>query len=133
MHSIDPKLVISVQAGSEAGFSQSGGATNFDVPAPIQFPNLDGLAPGERAAFWSFNHDAGHWEIIGLGTVSPDGRVINSDPGVGILAPGWHYTSPPPNWGEGGNPPPPPTNNVSPPDVEVRLFTGGDSDNIFLG
>ena len=88
---IDPKLVISIQAGGESGFSQSGGATNFDVPAPIQFPNLEGLAPGEKSLVWSFDHDAGDWVVVGTGTVSEDGLTIASDPGVGILAPGWHF------------------------------------------
>jgi hypothetical protein len=91
---LDLPLVISIQAGGEDGFSQSGGATNFDVPAPAQFPNLDNLAPGEKSLIWSFNHDSGKWEVIGTGTVSEDGAVITSDEGVGILAPGWHGTAP---------------------------------------
>jgi len=81
----DAKLVISIQAL---------GATNFDVPAPVTFPNLDGLAPGEKSVLMSFNHDAGRWESIGMGTVSADGLSIVSDPGVGIRAPGWHFTIP---------------------------------------
>ena len=46
----NPSLVISIQAGNENGFNREadGGATNFDVPAPIQFPNLEGLKPGEK-------------------------------------------------------------------------------------
>ncbi len=91
---VAPQLVISIQAGGEEGFSQAGGATNFDVPAPVTFPNLDGLAPGEQSLIWSFNHDAGDWEVIGNGTVSSDGTRIVSDEGVGILAPGWHFTQP---------------------------------------
>ncbi|QLE56856.1 Ig-like domain-containing protein [Nostoc sp. TCL26-01] len=89
---VDPKLIISIQAGGPNGFSQAGGATRFDVPAPIQFPNLEGLAPGEKSLIWSFDHDAGKWVIIGNGTVSEDGKTIVSDPGVGIIAPGWHFT-----------------------------------------
>jgi hypothetical protein len=79
---VNPKLVISIQAM---------GATSFDVPAPAAFPNMEGLAPGEKALFWSFNHDAGRWEVIGTGTVSADGLTISTDPGVGIRAPGWHF------------------------------------------
>ena len=92
---VDPGLVISIQAGSEAGFNREteGGATNFDVPAPVTFPNLEGLAPGEKSLIWSFNHDAGDWEVIGTGTVSEDGLSIVSDEGVGILAPGWSLFS----------------------------------------
>jgi len=79
---LDPQLVISIQAE---------GATTFDVPAPITFPNLTGLSPGKQALIFSFNHDAGRWETLGSGTVSPDGQTIASDPGVGIRAPGWHF------------------------------------------
>ena len=82
---VDPQLVISIQAG---------GATNFDVPAPVTFPNFDGLAPGEQSLIWSFNHDSGKFEVIGTGTVSEDGLRVVSDPGVGIFAPGWHFTQP---------------------------------------
>ncbi len=91
---VDPKLVISIQAGGANGFNREaqGGATTFDVPAPLQFPNLEGLKPGEKSLFWSFDHTAGEWIVIGTGTVSEDGKVIKSDPGVGVLAPGWHFT-----------------------------------------
>ncbi len=78
----NPKLVISIQAI---------GATRFDVPAPLTYPNIDNLAPGTQALIWSFNHDAGRWDVVGTGTVSADGSVITSDPGVGIRAPGWHF------------------------------------------
>ncbi|MFM6917107.1 MAG: Ig-like domain-containing protein, partial [Dolichospermum sp.] len=93
---VDPQLVISIQAGGANGFNREadGGATTFDVPAPIQFPNLEGLKPGEKSLFWSFDHDAGKWIVIGTGTVSEDGKVIKSDPGVGVLAPGWHFVNP---------------------------------------
>jgi membrane-associated phospholipid phosphatase/methionine-rich copper-binding protein CopC len=102
----NPKLVISIQAGGAGGFNREakGGSTNFDVPAPIQFPNLEGLKPGEKSLFWSFDHDAGKWIVIGTGTVSADGKTIVSDPGVGVIAPGWHFTNP----GVPVSPPPPP-------------------------
>ncbi len=80
---VNPKLVISIQAL---------GATNFDIPAPVTFPNLEGLAPGEQALIWSFNHDAGRWDVVGTGTVTADGQMIVSDGGV-IRAPGWHFTA----------------------------------------
>ena len=82
---MNPPLVISIQAP---------GATSFDVPAPITFPNLDELAPGEKSLVYTFNHDAGRWEAIGAGTVSEDGLTIVSDEGVGIRAPGWHVIQP---------------------------------------
>jgi hypothetical protein len=93
---VDPKLVISIQAGGANGFNREaqGGSITFDVPSPLQFPNLEGLKPGEKALFWSFDHTAGKWVVIGTGTVSEDGKVIKSDEGVGVLAPGWHFVNP---------------------------------------
>lgn len=88
---IDFPLVITVQTD---------GATNFDIPAPICFPNIpdrltgETLAPGERSALWSFNHDIGEFQIQGSMTVSLDGTLICSDPGTGIRAPGWHGVQP---------------------------------------
>ncbi|MCI0636248.1 MAG: DUF6531 domain-containing protein, partial [Actinobacteria bacterium] len=68
---------------------QTDGATNFDVPVPLRMPNLDGLPPGAKSALWSFNHDTGEFEVLGPMTVTADGLFVVTDPGVGILAPGW--------------------------------------------
>ncbi len=79
---------------------QTDGATNFDRPVPVCFPNLPDpatgqpLAAGAKSALWSFNHDIGDWEIVGPMTVSQDGAHVCSDPGVGIRQPGWHGTQP---------------------------------------
>ena len=105
---LDPALVITVQTN---------GATNFDVPAPICFPNLPDtstglpLDAGAQSALWSFNHDTGKWQVVGPMTVTGDGQLVCTDPGVGVIAPGWHAPQP----GTGGNadapvgpsPPPP--------------------------
>ena len=75
---------------------QTDGASNFDRPVPVCFPNLPdpvtGIlkAPGAKSALWSFNHDLGDWEVVGPMTVSADGKLVCSDPGVGLLQPGWH-------------------------------------------
>ncbi|MBL9176289.1 MAG: hypothetical protein JNL10_22290 [Verrucomicrobiales bacterium] len=75
---------------------QTDGPQNFDQPVPVRFPNLPDpltgapLAPGAKSALWSFNHDTGTWEIAGPMTVTADGRFVETDPGVGILQPGWH-------------------------------------------
>lgn len=63
---------------------------NFDVPAPITFPNMDGLAPGEQALLMSFDHARSEWVVVGTMTVSEDGTMLMPDAGVGIRAPGWH-------------------------------------------
>lgn len=79
---------------------QTSGPENFDRPVPVRFPNLPDpvtgvtLPPGAKSALWSFNHDTGEWQIIGPMTVTADGRYVESDPGVGILQPGWHGSFP---------------------------------------
>ena len=79
---------------------QTDGATNFDVPLPACLPNLPDpatgkvLQPGEKSALWSFNHDTGEFEVVGPMTVTADGRLVCTDPGVGIQAPGWHGAEP---------------------------------------
>ena len=87
----EPELVVSIQAGTELGFNLAGGSTNFDTPAPVTFPNLEGLAPAEQVFLNSFDHDAGEWTVVGTATVSEDGSSIVSDSDSGIIAPGWHY------------------------------------------
>ena len=57
----------------------------FNPPAPITIPNVEGLAPGEVTEMYSFDHDLGQFVSIGTGTVSQDGTIIASDPGVGII------------------------------------------------
>jgi hypothetical protein len=125
---VDPQLVISIQAP---------GATNFDIPAPITFPNLDHLPLGEHAALFSFDHDIGMFIPTGTMEVVDDGNggtILVSDPGVGIVAPGWHYITPPLNWSascgtpEGNEP----VNIVNPPVVEVQLFVTGQSDTLSM-
>jgi hypothetical protein len=75
---------------------QTDGPSNFDQPAPVCFPNLPDPTtgelspPGTQGTLMSFNHDKGIWEAVGGMTVSADGKLVCTDPGVGILAPGWH-------------------------------------------
>jgi hypothetical protein len=44
---------------------------------------------------YSFDHDLEEFVSIGLGTVSADGSVIRSNPGVGVIKAGWHCGSQP--------------------------------------
>lgn len=80
-----PRLIVTIQPAG----------ARFDPPARLTLPNVEGLAPGQVTEFYSFDHDLGHFVSIGPGTVSDDGTVIVSNPGVGILKAGWHC---------GGNP-----------------------------
>jgi hypothetical protein len=69
--------------------------TTFNPPASITLPNVDGLKPNAVTEMYSYDHDLGMFVAIGTATVSNDGSVIASDPGVGVLKAGWHC---------GGNP-----------------------------
>jgi hypothetical protein len=75
-----PRFIVTIQPAG----------ARFDPPARLVLPNLEGLAPGAVTEMYSFDHDLGHFVSIGPGTVSPDGLVIASDPGVGVIKAGWH-------------------------------------------
>jgi RHS repeat-associated protein len=128
---LDFPLVITVQTD---------GGSNFDRPVPVCFPNLPDPVTGEllpagaKSALWSFNHDTGDWEIVGPMTVSADGKTVCTDPGVGILQPGWHAVL---QWirgsggqlgtgggGGGGQEPPNNCQGVPNPTDPVHLFSG---------
>ncbi len=64
--------------------------TSFNPPAAIAIPNVDGLKPRQVTELYSYDHDLATFVAIGTGTVSEDGSVIKSDPGVGVLKAGWH-------------------------------------------
>jgi hypothetical protein len=80
-----PRFIVTIQPAG----------ARFEPPARLTLPNLEGLAPGEVTEMYSFDHDLGHFVSIGPATVSEDGVVIESNPGVGIIKAGWHC---------GGNP-----------------------------
>ncbi|MFY9823638.1 MAG: DNRLRE domain-containing protein [Thermoanaerobaculia bacterium] len=75
-----PRFIVTIQPPG----------TRFDPPARMSLPNVEGLAPGEVSELYSFDHDLGHFVSIGPATVSEDGSVIVSNPGVGVLKAGWH-------------------------------------------
>lgn len=75
---------------------------SFLNPAPISFPNTDGLPPGSQVDIWSMDHSLGRFFKAGLGQVSPDGTMINTIQG-GIRESSWHTVLPPtPNGADGG-------------------------------
>ena len=86
---------------------QAPGGAVFTEEARITFPNVFGLAPGEKTFILSFDHTTGQLVIDGTATVSADGLTVTSDPGSGIDQPGWHGLTPP-GAGYGGDGPPPP-------------------------
>jgi len=78
----DPEIVFTVMAG---------GAGNVDGKAQIEFPNLDGLAPGEKRPIMSFDHDAGKWVQTGSAIVSDDGTRLISEGDTGVNTLGWKF------------------------------------------
>jgi len=80
-----PRFIVTIQPPG----------VHFDPPAPMTFPNVDGLAPGQVTEMYSFDHDLGQFVSIGTASVSSDGLLIRSDPGVGIIKGGWHCGSDP--------------------------------------
>jgi len=81
---LEPGLLVTIQP---VGIS-------FTTPAPITFPNIDGLAPGSEVDIWSLDPDTGEFTIVGVGQVTPDGTQIVTISG-GIIATDWHFTLPP--------------------------------------
>ena len=75
-----PRFIITIQPVG----------TLFNPPAPITMPNVDGLLPGQVTELYSYDHDLAAFTAIGTGTVTEEGLLIRSDPGVGILKAGWH-------------------------------------------
>lgn len=82
---MQPQFIVTIQPV---------GAT-FDPPAKLTLPNVDGHAPGAQVEMYSFDHDLEEFVAIGLGTVSEDGSVVSSNPGVGVVKAGWHCGSQP--------------------------------------
>jgi len=80
-----PRFIVTIQPPG----------VHFDPPAPMTFPNVEGLAPGQVTEMYSFDHDLGQFVSIGTASVSADGLLIRSDPGVGIIKGGWHCGSDP--------------------------------------
>jgi hypothetical protein len=80
-----PRFIVTIQPAGVV----------FEPPAPITYPNLEGLSPREITELYSFDHDLMTFVSIGTGSVSDDGTLMRSDPGVGIIKGGWHSGGPP--------------------------------------
>ncbi|MCC6624989.1 MAG: hypothetical protein IT385_27325 [Deltaproteobacteria bacterium] len=80
---------------SRAIFTIQPPGTRFDPPLPLQIPNVDAYPPGRKVEMFSYDHDLESFVPIGAGSVSTDGTVVRSDPGVGVVKGGWHATSNP--------------------------------------
>lgn len=81
---LDPGLLLTIQPVGVV----------FSTPAPIIFPNIDGLTPGSEVDIWSLDPEMGAFSIVGVGEVSVDGTQITTISG-GIRAADWHMSLPP--------------------------------------
>jgi hypothetical protein len=82
---MQPQFIVTIQPV---------GATFFPA-AKLTLPNIDGHAPGTQVEMYSFDHDLEEFVVIGLGTVSEDGSIVRSNPGIGVIKAGWHMGAPP--------------------------------------
>jgi hypothetical protein len=80
---MQPQFIVTIQPV---------GAT-FSPAAKLTMPNIDGHKPGAQVEMYSYDHDLEEFVAIGLGTVSEDGSVVSSNPGIGVIKAGWHCTS----------------------------------------
>ncbi|MFN7085509.1 MAG: IPT/TIG domain-containing protein, partial [Burkholderiales bacterium] len=70
-------------------FFREGGA-NPTQPIPVTMANDIDALPGEQVTLWYYDEsptpdaNSNQWRVMGLGTVSADGKTIVSNPGVGI-------------------------------------------------
>jgi len=83
-----PRFVITIQPVG----------TQFNPPAAMTIPNVDGLKPRATTEMYSYDHDLASFVSIGPGVVSEDGLLVQTAPGAGVLKAGWHC---------GGDPAPP--------------------------
>jgi len=77
---MQPQFIVTIQPAG----------TKFDPPAPLTLPNVDGHLPGAQVEMFSYDHDLEEFVAIGLGTVSKDGTVVKTNPGIGVIKAGWH-------------------------------------------
>ena len=82
---MQPRFIVTVQPAG----------VRFDPPARLAFPNFEGRPAGQKTEMYSFDHDLGQFISIGTASVSDDGLLIQSDPGVGLLKGGWHCAGDP--------------------------------------
>ena len=82
---MQPQFIVTIQPTG----------ARFDPPARLTLPNVDGHPAGAQVEMYSFDHDLEEFVAIGLGTVSSDSTLVESNPGIGVIKAGWHCGSQP--------------------------------------
>lgn len=99
---------------------QAPGVAVFSSPASLTFPNVFNSPPGTKLNLLSFDHTTGRLVIEGTATVSADGKSVTTDPGVGVIHPGWHGITPPGDPPHGPRPQPDPRPRPKPSDPNEK-------------
>lgn len=84
-NAMQPQFIVTIQPHG----------AKFDPPAKLTLPNVDAHLPGAEVEMYSYDHDLEEFVTIGLGTVTRDGSLIVSNPGIGVIKAGWHCGSQP--------------------------------------
>ncbi|HIE94243.1 MAG TPA: RHS repeat protein, partial [Acidobacteria bacterium] len=103
----------------------------FDTPAPVSFPNVDGHPAFARMPLLGLNHDTGEFEATGLLEVSADGERLVTVTG-GVSTSSWYLPNPNPPSGEpccSGDGAPPDADGDGIPDSKDPDFPGNDQNN----
>lgn len=97
-------MVAPMNAGFMLAWTIQPAGVRFDPPAQVSIPNFGapgggGNPPGLTGEIFSFDHDLGEFVSAGTASITEDGRMMTSNPGMGITKAGWggcpHPPAPP--------------------------------------
>jgi hypothetical protein len=97
-------MVAPQNAGFMLAWTIQPAGVRFDPPARVSIPNFGapgggGNRPGLTGEIFSFDHDLGEFVSAGTASITEDGRMMMSNPGMGISKAGWggcpHPPAPP--------------------------------------
>ncbi len=97
-------MIAPMNAGFMLAWTIQPAGVRFEPPAQVSIPNF-GLpggganVPGMTGEIFSFDHDLGEFVSAGTASITEDGRMMRSNPGMGITKTGWggcpHPPAPP--------------------------------------
>lgn len=97
-------MIAPQNAGFMLAWTVQPAGVHFDPPARVSIPNFGapgggGNPPGLTGEIFSFDHDLGEFVSAGTASITEDGRMMASNPGMGISKAGWggcpHPPAPP--------------------------------------
>ncbi|MEP7012842.1 MAG: DNRLRE domain-containing protein [Acidobacteriota bacterium] len=114
-------MVAPQNAGFMLAWTIQPAGVHFDPPARVSIPNFGvpgggGNPPGLTGEIFSFDHDLGEFVSAGTASITEDGMMMMSNPGMGISKTGW---------GGCPHPPAPPAQGCGPGSCTVCPAGGG--------